>query len=119
MNAPLRRFAAAFVLALVSGAAAASLSWMSTTVNPGRVSTCLRFAQESLRSLGYQGVRVTPGVEVAGSKSGVYVTVTCLNTSAHATAMVMAVGDDAALASTLKSELVDRVSRESCIETCN
>ena len=109
---------AAVVFALASSAAA-SLSWTSTTVNTGRISTCFHFAQDSFQSLGYQDIRITPGVEVSGSKAGVYVAVTCLVTEAHATAMVMASGDDAALVSSLQAEMADRVSTASCFETCH
>jgi len=110
---------AALAIAFASSASAASLYWTSTPTNAGRTSTCLSFARDSFRSLGYQGIRVTPGVEVSGNKSGVYVAVTCIGTQPRATAMVMAVGDDGTLVNRLQGEMALRISKVICFDTCN
>lgn len=109
---------AAVTISLASSADAASLYWTSTSTNAGRTSTCLSFAGDSFRSLGYQSIRVTRGVEVSGSKSGVYVAVTCIGTQPRATAVVMAVGDDGNLVNKLQAEMALRVSKVICFDTC-
>ncbi|GAA4018389.1 hypothetical protein GCM10022631_34190 [Deinococcus rubellus] len=113
------RILTALMIAFASSASAASLYWTSTPTNAGRTSTCLSFAQSSFRYLGYQGIRVTPGIEVSGSKSGVYVAVTCIGTQPRATAMVMAVGDDGNLVNKLQGEMALRVSKVICFDTCD
>ncbi|AZI42566.1 hypothetical protein EHF33_07250 [Deinococcus psychrotolerans] len=110
---------AALTISLTSSADASYLYWTSTSTNAGRTNTCLSFAQSTLSYLGYQGIRVTKGLEVSGSKAGVYVAVTCIGTRPRATAMVMAVGDDGNLVNKLQAEVALRVSKVICFDTCD
>ncbi|TSA83720.1 hypothetical protein FNU79_12000 [Deinococcus detaillensis] len=105
---------AAVTLSLTSSADASYLYWTSTSTKAERISTCLRFAKDGFSDLGYKGIRFTPGVEVSGSKSGVYVAVTCIGTQPRATAVVMGMGGDGKLVNKLQAELAQRISLYFC-----
>ncbi len=75
-----------------ASAQAAYLYWSTVEVKTQYVNICMSFARDTLNGLGYQNVHVS-AVEVAGSKNGAYVAITCLGTPSRATAVVMATGD--------------------------
>jgi dienelactone hydrolase len=96
-------------LSAAGDANAASLYWTKTPVKSASVKTCLSFASTAMRAAGMQNIRVS-SMEVAGSRAGAYVAITCFNTAPLATAIVMATGDDLAETRRLSEHLQKKIA---------
>ncbi|GHF62886.1 hypothetical protein GCM10017781_43660 [Deinococcus metalli] len=109
---------AALGLATATPAQAAALYFLRLEVKSSSEAVCYRFAQDTARSLGYANVRRGP-LEVAGEKSGVYVSTTCVGRgSARVMAVVMATSDSFPAARQIATEFANRLGGMICIDTC-
>jgi hypothetical protein len=97
MNVTQRCGLIALSIATVLGAmpaSAAYLYWSKFPVKTQSEATCMQFANDVATRNGLQGVRRN-SLEVAGTRAGVYVSITCVARSPQAAfAVVMAMGDN-------------------------
>lgn len=112
--------AATLLAASASTALAAALEWSKIEVKTSSEKVCMRFASDVAREKGLQNIRTIP-IEVAGTKSNVYVSMTCVGRDGHtpAIAMVIAVSDDAGAAVSVRDELATALKGITCFDSCN
>jgi hypothetical protein len=105
---------AALVPAVLSSvpASAASLFWSKFAVQTNGEGGCYTLARGAARDLALQGVRVTPNLEVAGSKDGVYISITCVGRIA----IVMAMADNQNSAISLRDGIANNMKRARIID---
>jgi hypothetical protein len=85
-------FAGVAVLSIAGTANAFYLYWGKTHVNTSVLNVCHSFANDAMRSLNFQNIRLSQD-EVAGTSGGTYAAITCVGTN-PVTAIVMVVGND-------------------------
>jgi hypothetical protein len=84
-------FAGMTLLCATGTAQAVSLYWGKTPVHTSRLQECLAFANDAMRNLNVQNIRLSRD-EVAGTSGGTYAAITCVGTS-PVTAVVMVAGN--------------------------
>ncbi len=86
------------------------LYWAKTPVSASNVPTCYSRVRAAANTYGLTGIRQS-AQEVAGSKGGTYVAVTCVGAQPRAVAVVMAVGGNEADTRRVADELRDKIAR--------
>lgn len=97
-------------LSMPSISAAVSLYWSKGPVRASSPKSCFEFANKSMHDQGFQNIRRS-NLEVAGSRQGVYASVTCIGTTPKATVVVMAAGDDALATTSARDVLFNQITR--------
>jgi len=104
------------VLALAATSAAlpamaSYLYWTKSAVKTDTEVKCLRLAHDVIRQSGYQGTK-SSATEVTGSKSGVFVAITCVARGGgqNAIAVVMTMGDADAATMEIRDQIVKKLS---------
>jgi len=100
--------AAAFLLVVPGTAGAVSLYWATTSVHTSKLNQCLSFAQDAMRDLNVQNIRLGPD-EVAGTSGGAYAAITCIGTN-PVTAVIMVAGEQNGPAGALRDGLKQKVA---------
>ncbi|WOJ89303.1 hypothetical protein RZS28_16115 [Methylocapsa polymorpha] len=101
--------AAAAALMLVPGTAGAvSLYWATTPVHTSKLNQCLSFAQDAMRDLNVQNIRLGRD-EVAGTSGQAYAAITCIGTN-PVTAVVMVAGEQDGPTGALRDGLKQKVA---------
>ncbi|WP_309572585.1 hypothetical protein [Deinococcus sp.] len=116
---PLRTLATLTALgfATATPADAAALYFVRLEVKTASEATCYRFAQDAARSVGLTNVRRGP-LEVAGQKSGVYLSTTCVGRGqARVMAVVMATSDSFPAAQQVATEFANKLGGIICFDT--
>ena len=98
-------------------AKADALYFEKAAVKTSSEATCLRFASDVARNLGFQNGHSSPS-EVAGVKNGVYVSITCVGRGQQsAIAVVMAVASNFALAQQTGHLVADKIRGMVCFDS--
>lgn len=84
------------------------LYWGSTALTTGSVRTGFEFAADALRVGGFSNIRRSAN-EVAGTKGGIYVAITCVGTAPRVTAIVMATGGNNAATAQTRDQVVQKI----------
>lgn len=84
------------------------LYWGSTPLTTGSIRTGFDFAADALRVAGFTNIRRSAN-EVAGSKGGIYVAITCVGTAPRVTAIVMATGGNNAATAQTRDQVVQKI----------
>jgi hypothetical protein len=100
---------AGITLVCVTGTAqAVSLYWGKTPVHTSKLQECLSFANDAMRSLNVQHIRLSRD-EVAGTSGGTYAAITCVGTN-PVTEVVMVGGNDNAETSRMRDALRQKIA---------
>ena len=109
--------AAVCVFEIALMARADALFFEKVAVKTSSETTCLRFAGDVARNEGFQNVHRNPN-EVAGVKSGVYVSITCVGRGQQpAIAVIMAVAPSFGTAQQVGHLVADKVKGIGCMDT--
>ncbi len=113
---------AALVLGLarfltIGEARASYLYWSKVPVQTGPEAKCMQLAHGVARQNGLQNIRRGP-LEIAGSKQGVYVAITCIGRGEgqRAMAVVMAMGDAQQTTIAVRDEIAGKLSKTGFID---
>jgi hypothetical protein len=110
------RLAAASLTALLAISStpirAEALYWTKFQVKTQREARCMEFAYGAATQQGLQNIRRIP-IEVSGTKSGVYVSLTCVGRGGGlpAIAFVIAVGENQANVIAIRDQLATQIGR--------
>lgn len=98
-------------------AQAGYLYWSKFPVKTGTEAKCMQLAYGVAGQNGLQGIRRS-GLEIAGSKGGVYIAITCVGRGSgqNAIAVVMAMGDNGPATSGLRDLIADKLSKTQFID---
>ena len=104
-------------LASASLAKADALFFEKVAVRTSSEATCLRFAGDVARNESFQNVHKSQS-EVAGTKNGVYVSITCVGRGQQeAIAVVMAVAPNFGVAQQIGHLAADKIRGITCIDS--
>ncbi len=119
-----RMLAGAIALAAIAGltasaSQAAYLYWNKFEVKHSSERVCMSFANSAARGAQLQAIRVS-GLEVAGSRDGVYVSMTCVGRSANARAIgvVMTIGDNQNTTISVRDMVSQKFQSVICFDEC-
>lgn len=102
---------------LASTAKADALFFEKAAVTTTSEATCLRFAGDTIRFEGFQNIHQSQS-EAAGTKNGVYVSITCVGRGQQsAIAVVMAVAPSFGAAQQTGQLVADKVKASRCIDS--
>lgn len=103
--------------ALAAPVGAAHLYWSKFPVKTDTEAKCLQLAYGVVSQNGLQGVKRSK-LEVAGSKNGVYVSVTCVGRGGgqNAMAVVMAMSDDGRAALGARDQIAGKLAKTQFID---
>lgn len=86
------------------------LFWSKFPVFADNEATCFSRVLGAMTQSGFSGIKRN-ALEVAGSKGGTYVSVTCVPTQPRSTAVVMAVGGNEAETIRVRDEIANKIAR--------
>ena len=110
-------FVAGALAIFSSPVAAAALYFDKVFVKTSSESTCFRFAADTMRLENFQGVHKN-ALEVAGTKDGAYVSITCVGrTNQPAVAIVMSVADSFDVAKRAADLAANRIKGIVCFDS--